>query len=39
MAAKIRREDEVIVISGKDQGKTGKVMRVDPPRTASTSRA
>jgi large subunit ribosomal protein L24 len=30
MAAKIRREDEVIVISGKDKGKTGRVMRVDP---------
>jgi len=26
---KIRREDEVIVISGKDKGKTGKVLRVD----------
>jgi ribosomal protein L24, bacterial/organelle len=30
MPAKIRREDEVIVISGKDKGKTGRVMRVDP---------
>ena len=29
MAAKIRRDDEVIVISGKDRGKTGKVLRVD----------
>src|SRR3954454_8586506 len=29
-AAKIRRDDEVIVISGKDRGKTGKVLRVDP---------
>src|ERR1700745_4368830 len=28
--AKIRRDDEVIVISGKDRGKTGKVLRVDP---------
>ena len=28
MALKIRREDEVIVISGKDRGKTGKVNRV-----------
>jgi large subunit ribosomal protein L24 len=26
---KIRTEDEVIVISGKDKGKTGKVLRVD----------
>jgi large subunit ribosomal protein L24 len=30
MAAKIRRDDEVVVISGKDKGRTGKVMRVDP---------
>ncbi len=27
---KIRREDEVVVISGKDKGKTGKVIRTDP---------
>ena len=27
--AKIRRDDEVVVISGKDRGKTGKVLRVD----------
>jgi large subunit ribosomal protein L24 len=27
---KIRRDDEVIVISGKDRGKIGKVLRVDP---------
>ena len=26
---KIRRDDEVVVISGKDRGKTGKVLRVD----------
>jgi large subunit ribosomal protein L24 len=26
---KIRREDQVIVISGKDKGKTGRVLRVD----------
>jgi large subunit ribosomal protein L24 len=26
---KIRRDDQVIVISGKDKGKTGKVLRVD----------
>ena len=32
MPAKIRREDEVVVISGKDKGKTGKVMRVDPDK-------
>jgi large subunit ribosomal protein L24 len=29
MASKIRRDDEVIVISGKDRGKTGRVLRVD----------
>jgi large subunit ribosomal protein L24 len=28
MAAKIRREDEVIVLTGKDKGKRGKVTRV-----------
>ena len=33
MAVKIRRDDEVIVISGKDRGKTGKVMRVDPKKS------
>jgi large subunit ribosomal protein L24 len=26
---RIRRDDEVIVISGKDRGKTGRVLRVD----------
>jgi large subunit ribosomal protein L24 len=29
---KIRKDDDVVVISGKDRGKTGKVMRVDPAR-------
>jgi large subunit ribosomal protein L24 len=29
---KIRRDDEVVVISGKDRGKTGKVLRVDPSK-------
>ena len=33
MAAKLRRDDEVIVISGKDRGKTGKVLRVDPKKS------
>jgi large subunit ribosomal protein L24 len=32
MAARIRKGDTVIVISGKDKGKTGKVMRVVPER-------
>src|SRR3954469_12498899 len=32
MAAKIRSDDEVVVISGKDKGKTGRVLRVDPKR-------
>ena len=30
--AKIRTEDNVIVISGKDKGKTGKVIRTEPAK-------
>jgi len=30
MAAKIRREDEVVILAGKDQGKRGKVSQVLP---------
>jgi large subunit ribosomal protein L24 len=30
--AKIRTNDNVIVISGKDKGKTGKVLRVEPAK-------
>ena len=33
MALKIRRDDEVIVVSGKDRGKAGKVLRVDPKKS------
>ena len=33
MAAKIRRGDTVQVISGKDAGKQGKVLRVDPKKS------
>jgi large subunit ribosomal protein L24 len=29
---KIRTDDEVVVIAGKDKGKTGKVLRVDPKK-------
>ena len=29
---RIRTDDEVIVIAGKDKGKTGKVMRTDPKK-------
>lgn len=29
---KIKAEDTVVVISGKDKGKSGRVMRVDPKR-------
>jgi large subunit ribosomal protein L24 len=29
---KIKKDDEVIVIGGKDRGKTGRVLRVDPKR-------
>jgi large subunit ribosomal protein L24 len=30
--AKVRKDDNVIVIGGKDRGKTGKVLRVDPAK-------
>ena len=30
MALRVRADDEVIVISGKDRGKTGRVLQVDP---------
>jgi large subunit ribosomal protein L24 len=30
--AKIRKDDNVIVIAGKDRGKTGRVLRVDPKK-------
>jgi large subunit ribosomal protein L24 len=33
MAPKIRRDDEVVVISGKDRGKTGRVLRVEPRKS------
>jgi large subunit ribosomal protein L24 len=29
---RIRSDDEVVVIAGKDKGKTGKVLRVDPKK-------
>jgi len=29
---RIRRDDEVVVLSGKDKGKTGKVLRTEPKR-------
>jgi large subunit ribosomal protein L24 len=32
MAARIKTDDEVIVIGGKDRGKRGKVLRVDPKK-------
>jgi large subunit ribosomal protein L24 len=32
MGLKIRRDDTVEVISGKDKGKTGKVLRVEPKK-------
>jgi large subunit ribosomal protein L24 len=31
-SAKIRRDDTVMVIAGKDRGKTGRVLRMDPRR-------
>jgi large subunit ribosomal protein L24 len=33
MAIKIRRDDMVKVISGKDKGKTGKVLHVEPKKS------
>jgi large subunit ribosomal protein L24 len=33
MPARIRRDDEVVVIGGKDRGKRGKVLRVDPKKS------
>ena len=33
MPARIRSDDQVVVISGKDRGKRGKVLRVDPARS------
>ena len=33
---KIRKDDNVIVISGKDRGKTGKVLKVDPKKERVT---
>jgi large subunit ribosomal protein L24 len=32
MPARIKSDDQVIVISGKDRGKRGKVLRVDPKK-------
>jgi large subunit ribosomal protein L24 len=32
MSARIKADDEVIVIGGKDRGKRGKVLRVEPKR-------
>jgi large subunit ribosomal protein L24 len=32
MPARVRKDDMVKVISGKDKGKTGKVLRVEPKR-------
>ena len=32
MGLKIRKDDNVKVISGKDRGRTGRVLRVDPAR-------
>jgi large subunit ribosomal protein L24 len=32
MPARIRKDDEVVVIGGKDRGRTGRVLRVDPAK-------
>ena len=33
MAAKIKKDDKVVVLAGKDKGKTGKVLQVLPTET------
>ena len=33
MSLRIRTDDEVVVISGKDRGKTGRVLRVEPAKS------
>src|SRR4051812_16682096 len=33
MAARVRRDDTVKVIAGKDRGKTGRVLRVEPQKS------
>jgi large subunit ribosomal protein L24 len=32
MALRVRTDDEVVVVSGKDKGKTGRVVEVDPAK-------
>lgn len=32
MALKIRKDDQIMVVAGKEKGKTGKVLRVDPDK-------
>jgi len=32
MPARVKKDDQVIVISGKDRGKRGRVLRVDPKK-------
>ena len=40
MPARLKSGDEVIVIGGKDRGKRGKILRVDPKHySACSSRA
>jgi large subunit ribosomal protein L24 len=33
MAARIKSDDEVVIIAGKDKGKKGRVLRVDPAKS------
>ena len=37
MARKIRRDDEIIVLAGKDKGKLGKVLKVLPAEIGRAS--
>ena len=33
MSLKIRKDDQIMVIAGREKGKTGKVMKVDPEKS------
>ena len=37
MASKLRKGDKIIVLSGKDKGKTGDIIRVDPKKIRLSS--
>ena len=39
MAAKVKKGDRVVVLTGRDKGKQGEVLKVLPTRTGSWCRA